>query len=396
MPGPAGAIWAKAAVVGGLWASFEIVIGSFLHNLHIPFSGSFLTFIATIFMISFYQLWPERGLIWRAGLICALMKSLSPSAILLGPMTGILLEAILVDVFLRLIGNHPIGYLLAGIASQLSALLHKIGSLLILYGFDIVRIYENLFRFAIRQFDHIDISPAQALFMLVLVYAVIGVFAALLALYIGKGVIPGSHSQGNPHIKAPGNADWEAPAGDQKFYLPLLILHLFLIPVFLFAFGTTGLHPLITGIFVGYITFCLLWYKRIRYRLIKPVFWVHLVIIAVMAGFFWRSPGMVPGPGRLEGWIIGLGLILRAVLVVTGFSALSIELRNPGLKSFLFKLGFSQLYAALSMAFSTLPYMMEKGVPGKEFLAHPIRSIRYMLADAGQWLYVMQQYVSHD
>lgn len=75
-PGTVDTTWAKAAVLGGLWASFEIVIGSFLHNMHIPFSGSFLTFIATIFMIAFYQLWPEKGLIWRAGLICALMKSI--------------------------------------------------------------------------------------------------------------------------------------------------------------------------------------------------------------------------------------------------------------------------------------------------------------------------------
>jgi len=75
-PGTVDTTWAKAAVLGGLWASFEIVIGSFLHNMHIPFSGSFLTFFATIFMIAFYQLWPDKGLIWRAGLICALMKSI--------------------------------------------------------------------------------------------------------------------------------------------------------------------------------------------------------------------------------------------------------------------------------------------------------------------------------
>jgi hypothetical protein len=43
------------------------------------------------------------------------------------------------------------------------------------------------------------------------------------------------------------------------------------------------------------------------------------------------------------------------------------------------------------MAFSALPFMMEKGVSGKEFLAHPVRSIRNLLNDAGEWLYVIQQ-----
>ena len=110
-----------------------------------------------------------------------------------------------------------------------------------------------------------------------------------------------------------------------------------------------------------------------------------------MAGIFWKSHDTVPESGNWEGWIMGLSLNLRAVLVVTGFSALSTELRNPRLKSFLFKFGFSKIYAALSMAFSALPFMMERGVSGKDFLFHPIRAIRNLLADAGYWLYVIQQ-----
>jgi len=378
-------------VVGGLWASFEIVIGSFLHNMHIPFSGSFLTFIATIFMISFYQLWPEKGLIWRAGLICALMKSISPSAIILGPMTGIFLEAILVDLFLRLIGNNPGGYLLAGVASQLSALLHKIGSLLILYGFDIVQIYENMFRFTIRQFNNIDLSPMSALLILVLIYVTVGILAALLATYIGKGTNWERKDHSLPHANELKGTNWDATASGQKFYLPLLILHLMLLPVFLYAFNRLGLQPLILGIFAIYIIFCLTWYKRIIYRLMKPVFWIHLIIIGIMAGIFWKSNDTIHSTSSWEGWIIGLGLILRAMLVVTGFSALSTELRNPSLKSFLFKFGFHKIYAALSMAFSALPYIMERGVSGRDFLFHPIRGIRNLLADAGYWLYVIQQ-----
>ncbi|MCK4852655.1 MAG: hypothetical protein KAT31_00300 [Bacteroidales bacterium] len=387
--------WAKAAVVGGLWASFEIVIGSFLHNMHIPFSGSFLTFIATIFLISFYQLWPERGLVWRAGLICALMKSISPSAIILGPMTGIFLEALLIDLFLRMIGNNPAGYLLAGIAGQLSALLHKIGSLLILYGLDIVNIYENMFTFTMRQFKNIDISPLQALFFLILIYIAAGILAAVIATYIGKSTSRERNYPNMPERKNLKETDWEVLAPGQTFQLPLMVLHLLLLPVFLYAFNKVGLHPLIIGVLMVYIIFCLAWYKRIKYRLMKPFFWIHLIIIAVLAGIFWKAPDTaaetVSGSGRWDGWIIGLSLNLRVVLVVTGFSALSTELRNPRLKSFLFKFGFSKIYAALSMAFSALPLMMERGVTGKAFLANPIRAIRYMLADANEWLYVLQQ-----
>ena len=95
-------VWMKAAIVGGLWASVEIIVGSFLHNLRIPFSGTFLTMQGIMILIAFYRLWPERGLIWRAGLICALMKSVSPSSVILGPMSGIFFEAILLETGIRL------------------------------------------------------------------------------------------------------------------------------------------------------------------------------------------------------------------------------------------------------------------------------------------------------
>src|SRR5690606_24414092 len=35
--------WLRASVLGANWAASEIILGSFLHNLHIPFKGSLLT-----------------------------------------------------------------------------------------------------------------------------------------------------------------------------------------------------------------------------------------------------------------------------------------------------------------------------------------------------------------
>ena len=107
-------IWLKASVVGSLWAAFEIIFGSFLHNLRIPFSGTLLSFVSVILLISFFQIWNEKGLIWRAGLICALMKSLSPSAVILGPMIGIFSEALFVELFILILGRNVLGYAFGG------------------------------------------------------------------------------------------------------------------------------------------------------------------------------------------------------------------------------------------------------------------------------------------
>ena len=44
--------WVKASIAGTIWAASEIVLGSFLHNPEVPFSGNLLTAIGVIILIS--------------------------------------------------------------------------------------------------------------------------------------------------------------------------------------------------------------------------------------------------------------------------------------------------------------------------------------------------------
>jgi hypothetical protein len=108
------AVWSRAAVYGSLWAASEIVVGSFLHNLRIPFAGSLLAAFGVLVMTAGHRACPERGLIWRSALICALMKSISPSAVILGPMIGIAMEGALLEACVRLSGGRAAGYVVGG------------------------------------------------------------------------------------------------------------------------------------------------------------------------------------------------------------------------------------------------------------------------------------------
>ncbi len=90
--------WIKASIAGTIWAASEIVLGSFLHNLRVPFSGNILTAIGIIILISISFIWRERGIFWRAGLICAIMKTMSPSAVIFGPMIAIIAESLILEL----------------------------------------------------------------------------------------------------------------------------------------------------------------------------------------------------------------------------------------------------------------------------------------------------------
>ncbi len=133
--------WIKASIIGTIWAASEIVLGSFLHNLKVPFSGNILTAIGIIILISISYIWTEKGLFWRSGLICALMKTMSPSAVIFGPMIAIFTEAALLELFVRLLGRTIAGYVIGSMLAMSWNLVQKILNYIIFYG---VKYYRSL------------------------------------------------------------------------------------------------------------------------------------------------------------------------------------------------------------------------------------------------------------
>lgn len=390
----ADSIWLKAAVAGGLWASFEIIVGSLLHNLHLPFSGTILATFSVVLMISFLQIWNETGLIWRAGLICGLMKSLSPSAVILGPMTGIIMEAVFMDLLIYLVGRNIIGYLLAGAAALLSTILHKLASLFILYGNDLINIYVNLFEFLKNQLGLGEANPKDLIAGIILIYIIMGALAALAGRLIGRRAFQnGKKSETLTPLSDPFASSWQLADPDQPFRIVLFFFHLIMIPILLVLINRFGFHPFALIPSAIYLILLLIYYKRILGRLKKPFFWSQLLLMTVIAGLFWHpSDGSDLKFGN--GFIVGLEMSLRAVLIVSSFSALSVEIRNPLITDYLIKKGFGKAYAALSLSFNSLPVMLDRSTDLKGFIRKPWSSFSKLIFEAELWLQTYQKHLN--
>jgi len=279
---------AKAAVVGGLWATIEIIIGSFFHNLRIPFAGSILAANGTILLIAFYHMWPVKGLIWRAGLIAALMKSISPSAVILGPMIGILSEAFIIEFFVRFFGNNLISLSIAGSLSVSSAFLHKIFSLLLLYGLNIVKIYVNIFHFATKQISIENANPWILIIIIVIVYIMLGIISAFTGFIIGSRTNIIHESKKDYILEKLKSNNILVVNKDQSFSLILFFIHLLVIPSGLLLLNYFDL--IYSGIFILIYTVLSIYrYKRSLRRLQKPIFWIQLFVLTFLAGIFWNG-----------------------------------------------------------------------------------------------------------
>ena len=166
-------------MAGTIWAASEIVLGSFLHNLRIPFSGNILTAIGIIILISVSYLWTEKGIFWRAGVICAVLKTMSPSAVIFGPMIAIIAESFLLEASVRLFGRTIAGFVLGAMLAMSWNLFQKIINMIIFYGSGIIEIYEGLLKMAQKQLDiQTDIVWLPIIILLV-AYALFGILRLL-------------------------------------------------------------------------------------------------------------------------------------------------------------------------------------------------------------------------
>lgn len=373
-------IWLKAAVLGSLWGSIEIIIGSFFHNIRLPMAGTILAVLGISLLAAFGQNWKDKGLFWRAGLISAVMKSVSPSAILIGPMTGILLEALLFEMAVFLFGRNMIAYVLGGIFALYSVVIHKVITLIIIYGFDLVRITENFYFFITKQLNIEDISFALAFFVFSSVYIVLGFAASVFGIIIGKKAVNSGRKQiKDSKIILSKERDVVSP-DDKNSSLILLFVHfVFIISVLtltnLFsielAFGLTLVYSILT----------IQKYKRPLKYFKRPWFWIQILLFIFISALFYDGFNQ-EDYFTVEGIMAGLKMGVRAVLIVIGFSAISSELRNPFIKILLYRRGFWQFYTALGLAFSVLPFLIKNSARPKKILKNPLRSLIGNIHDA--------------
>lgn len=347
--------WLKAAVLGSIWAAFEIIAGSFMHNLRIPLAGTALSMLSVFMLVGFMRHWKEPGVILRAGVVTALMKSISPSAVIFGPMVAIFMEALILETITLLFRRHLVSYMLAGALAVTWALVQKVINLLITYGFDLVKVANAFYQWLVVKTGVTELSPAILVSGILAVYAFAGMLAAT-AGYLSyrersAADLPGfsmpAH-QRSGRLKLPEFDHYRA------FHLPLIVLG-----------AATTLYLVNTASFAVYIptgtlflAYVLVRYKRALRAIRKPHIWIQFILLALAATLLWEwiSTGSY---FSLEGLEVGLKMIFRAMIIIFGFSALSVELRNPFVRSILQRNGLSNLYRSMNLAFTALPYLTE-------------------------------------
>jgi nucleoside-triphosphatase THEP1 len=362
--------WIKASITGTLWAASEIVLGSFLHNLKVPFSGNILTAIGVIILISVSYIWTEKGLFWRAGLICAIMKTMSPSAIIFGPMVAIFSEAALMEISVRLLGKTLAGYILGAMLAMSWNLFQKIMNFIIFYGFNIVDLYTNLIKFAQKQlninFDIVWLPPI----VLLIFYCIFGIIAALIGIKIGRQILKQPSNHNTLNVNGINSKNQIKIKPEFRYSMLWLFADLVLLT------GSLVLLSYASWIYWSVTVLAIVTIWAFRYRgalrkLSKPKFWIFFVLITMLTAFVFTSV-MTGSKSVLDGMLLGLQMNFRAIIIIAGFSVLGTELYNPVIRGFFLKTYFKQLPLALELSFESLPSMIANIPDFKTIMKNPV------------------------
>ncbi|MBN1336121.1 MAG: hypothetical protein JXB39_09185 [Deltaproteobacteria bacterium] len=346
--------WAHVAAFGALWGTVEITLGAFLHTLRVPLTGVLLAALGAGLLVAQRQVQPKRGTTLATGIVAALCKSVSPGGVILGPMAGISVEALLVEVGLFAAPRALLSAILAGGVAATWALAQKVVTQYVVYGADVVRLYLALLAETARALGMAEATGWAVLVGVAALVFVLGSAGGVLGWAVGRraAAVLAVEPAAGPAVATASRLEDRAPPR----YRGLMAL-LALACVALQFSGALLLATISLVVFLGALTVA---DRRALARLWMPRFWAFTLLVGLGAGLFLgkRAAG---GVGlSLEGLRAGALMTVRGAFVFALASWGSRALRRRDLERALARVGLGRLGTAAATAFGLLPGLRDR------------------------------------
>lgn len=180
---------ATIAVFGTLWGLSEISLGSVLKSLNLPFSGAVLSAIGLTIALVGRIFVPKKGSTLFIGVIAMLLKLFSLGGVIIGPMVGIITEALVAEIALSLAGKPRIfSFLLAGAIGVTWNLAQPFVTGPLLFGRSLFVVWLDMLDTGSRLLGLKDSAVLLIAIALLIIYLVIGCLAGWMGWNIAKQI----------------------------------------------------------------------------------------------------------------------------------------------------------------------------------------------------------------
>lgn len=178
---------ATLAVFGALWGVVEISLGSVLKTLNVPLSGVALAAIGLTVALTGRVFVPKKGSTLFIGVIATFLKLFSLGGVIIGPMIGIMTEALVAEIVLSAMGKpRRLSLIIAGALGVAWVLIQPFVTNTLLFGRTLFVVWLDLLDMGSRLLGINTNAAFLILFALLLIHLAIGAFVGWLSWDIAR------------------------------------------------------------------------------------------------------------------------------------------------------------------------------------------------------------------
>ncbi len=171
--------WTYAALFGALWGAIEATLGTAVHLGNVPLRGTIMGLIGLLCVVCLRRLQPHPGVCLLAGVVAIFLKIFTLGGLYPGPIIGIGVQALVLELALTASGGRAIGAAIGGFLALATNPVQKLITMWVVAGTDAVRSYFLLLEESATAFGFEGLSAEVVIVSIVLGKGIIGVAGGL-------------------------------------------------------------------------------------------------------------------------------------------------------------------------------------------------------------------------
>ena len=181
--------WTYAALFGTLWGAIEATVGTAMYLSRLPMRGTVMGIAGLLCLVCLRRLQPKIGVCLLAGVAAIFIKVFTLGGLYPGPIIGIAVQAIAVELAMTVTGGRAIGAALGGALTLATNPLQKVANMWVVAGTDAVRSYLRLFQESMAAFGIEGLRPETIFGGFVVVTGFVGAAGGLWAWWVAGRVL---------------------------------------------------------------------------------------------------------------------------------------------------------------------------------------------------------------
>lgn len=181
--------WTYAALFGTLWGALEATLGTAVYLGKLPLRGTIMGLVGLLCLVCLRRLQPRPGVCLLAGVVAVFLKVFTLGGFYPGPIIGIAVQALALEIAMTGSGGRPIGAAVGGFIALATNPLQRLGMIWVVTGSEAVGAYLRLLEEAAAGLGLGGLRPAVIIGTIVVATGLVGAAGGLWAWWVAGRVM---------------------------------------------------------------------------------------------------------------------------------------------------------------------------------------------------------------